>query len=198
MLKGKLVKLLFSISWPYQVLISLASFAVLKLIFNWEFILIIALMLIPHEFGHFLAARFSGANIKIEGFYFLVGFGGLLYRFIPPFTAGVVVFVLAMGSFTGLIAALLSFYVFLLTADTLWAFATCLLIIINLFNLLPLKFLDGYLIFQNLDAVFPHLTAPLKKTISIIIIILIVLDIVGCVGLLIGSKISISPIFNEN
>jgi len=192
----RLVKLIFSIPWPYQVFVSLASFAILKLIFTWEFMLIIALMLIPHEFGHFLAARFSGANVKIEGFYFLLGFGGLLYRFVPPFTPGVVIFVLAMGSFTGLIAALVSFYVFLLTADTLWVFATCLLIIINLFNLLPLRFLDGYLIFQNLEKTFSRLTAPLKKVISILIVTLITFDIVGCVIFFMNSKIPLPPIFN--
>jgi len=110
-------------------------------VFNWKIALLIMVAVGFHEYSHLFAARQLG--LKTGGFYMIPFVGGLaLITERYSKTTNKVITVLAGPAGGGLLAAITA-GAWYLTGYSWLAISAYWMAILNLFNLLPLSFLDG-------------------------------------------------------
>lgn len=120
---------------------SLASFLVISL-WNWETAIIFMLAIGLHEYGHLWAMNRRG--IKNRGFYFIPFLGGGTINTEPLGSRGNETFVALMGPLWGFGLSIILAAVYFLSGG--WGLALRALfwvVVINLFNLIPISPLDG-------------------------------------------------------
>ncbi|MBV8688545.1 MAG: site-2 protease family protein [Candidatus Eremiobacteraeota bacterium] len=144
--KGLLL-LLLNLKWLFYAkyfltfgLTFLLSLWVYALFFGWKFGLIFLVMLAAHEFGHFVAFRNYGLQVKLPTFIPLLG----------AFTAGSMprnaeqsAYIALAGPLTGLGASAICYAFGIYTHEKLWLAAAYLGAFINLFNMVPVPPFDG-------------------------------------------------------
>ena len=118
--------------------VALLSFCYL---FGWKEGLLLAIVIVLHEFGHALAMLMSGVGIR--GIYLIPFFGGAVVPRTAYRTAGRLGFIALMGPAFSLIPTLVVFAMFRSTGGIELRKATEMFAVINIANLLPLYPLDG-------------------------------------------------------
>lgn len=124
-----------------QVAAAIITVAIYTAILGWKVALLLAVGVGFHEYGHLWAARRMGLETK--GFYLLPFMGGVALVAGRYKTYGQQAFVVIMGPLWGAFLALVSFGVYFLTHQVFWLQASAWMALLNLFNLLPLSFMDG-------------------------------------------------------
>ncbi len=138
-LKFKVVLFLFAkffgLSWTF--LLSLWLYVV---IFGWKLGVVIMLVLLAHELGHYFAFRAYGLPARLPAFIPLLG----------AFTAGAApedlehdAYIALAGPITGLGLAAACYVIGDLNHDTFWFACADLSAFLNLFNMIPVPPFDG-------------------------------------------------------
>lgn len=124
-----------------QILSIVATFVVLTLLINWKLAVLFTIGIGFHELCHLWAARF--VKLETDGFYLIPFIGGLAFIKDKYKTYRQQIFVFLMGPVGGGAMAALSAIAYYVTGYIYFAAAAEWLFIINIFNLIPLSFLDG-------------------------------------------------------
>ncbi|HLX26763.1 MAG TPA: site-2 protease family protein [Candidatus Cybelea sp.] len=126
---------LFAISWTF-----LLSLWVYIVIFGWKLAVVVMLLLLAHELGHYFAFRAYGLPARLPAFVPLLG----------AFTAGAVpddleqdAYIALAGPLVGLGLAAACFAIGSQTHDRFWFACADLSAFLNLFNLIPMPPFDG-------------------------------------------------------
>lgn len=138
-LKFKVVLLLFAkffgLSWTF-----LLSLWIYVVIFGWRLAVVIMLVLLAHELGHYFAFRAYGLPVRLPAFVPLLG----------AFTAGAApedlehdAYIALAGPITGLGLAATCYVIGDLDHDTFWFACADLSAFLNLFNMIPVPPFDG-------------------------------------------------------
>jgi Zn-dependent protease len=137
---------LFAISWSF-----LLSLWIYVVIFGWKLAVVIMLLLLAHELGHYFAFRAYGLPARLPAFVPLLG----------AFTAGAApddleqdAYIALAGPLTGLGLAAACYAIGDATHDRFWFACADLSAFLNLFNMLPVPPFDGGRI---IGAVWPPL-----------------------------------------
>jgi Zn-dependent protease len=108
--------------------------------FGWRFALILTIVLVAHEFGHYAAFRGYGLPARLPNF----------IPFVGAFTMGAVpddlehdAYIALAGPLTGLGLAAACATISTLTADPLWVAVAYFSAVLNLFNMIPFVPFDG-------------------------------------------------------
>jgi Zn-dependent protease len=137
---------LFGISWSF-----LLSLWIYVVIFGWKLAVVVMLLLLAHELGHYFAFRAYGLPVRLPAFVPLLG----------AFTAGAApddleqdAYIALAGPLTGLGLAAACYAIGDVTHDRFWFACADLSAFLNLFNMLPVPPFDGGRI---IGAVWPPL-----------------------------------------
>lgn len=122
----------------YSILI---TFAIYSVAINWKVALILIIGIGFHEQCHLWAAKKLGLNTGL--FYMIPFFGGVAFIEGPYKEYKKQAFVVLMGPVGGGLLALVIAGIWRVTGLPLLAVTAYWMLLINLFNLLPLSFLDG-------------------------------------------------------
>jgi putative peptide zinc metalloprotease protein len=122
-------------------LLGVVFFLVYALLINWKFAIVLMVSLGFHESGHVWAMRRKG--IKTSGFYFVPLFGGMAVAEEQCKSFSQQAYIAIMGPIWGAALAALTMAVGILTHNTSCCIIASWMAIFNLFNLLPITFLDG-------------------------------------------------------
>ena len=117
------------------------TFAVYTLLINWKVAALLCLGIGWHEYSHILAAKHLG--MKTKGFYLVPFMGGVAFVADEYKTWFKKVFVVLMGPVGGSLPGFLLAGAYYFTGVPWLAAAAEWIMLVNLFNLLPLSFLDG-------------------------------------------------------
>lgn len=139
LVKFKLLFLLFvkffGVSWSF--LLSLWLYVV---IFGWKLAIVVMLLLLAHELGHYFAFRAYGLPVRLPAFVPLLG----------AFTAGTPpddlehdAYIALAGPLTGLGLAAACYAIGDATQDRFWFACADLSAVLNLFNMIPTPPFDG-------------------------------------------------------
>ncbi len=126
---------------PLQFLLALLSAAIYSYFFSWKFAILLMGAIGWHEYGHIWAMK--RLNIPTYGFFFVPLMGGVAVGGGSYISFSENVIVSIMGPLWGMLLALLTWVVYLITGIPLFADAAYWQALINLFNLLPIHPLDG-------------------------------------------------------
>ena len=126
---------LFAFSWTF--LLSLWLYVV---IFGWKLAVVVMLLLLAHELGHYFAFRAYGLPARLPAFVPLLG----------AFTAGAVpedleqdAYIALAGPLVGLGLAAVCYAIGSRTQDRFWFACADLSAFLNLFNMIPMPPFDG-------------------------------------------------------
>jgi Zn-dependent protease len=126
---------LFSISWTF-----LLSLWIYVVIFGWKLAVVVMLLLLAHELGHYFAFRAYGLPVRLPAFVPLLG----------AFTAGAPArdleqdaYIALAGPLTGLGLAAVCYAVGETQHDRFWYACADLSAFLNLFNMIPMPPFDG-------------------------------------------------------
>jgi len=126
---------LFGVSWTF-----LLSLWVYVLIFGWKLAVVVMLLLLAHELGHYFAFRAYGLPARLPAFVPLLG----------AFTAGAApqdleqdAYIALAGPLTGLGLAAVCYLIGAQTQDRFWYACADLSAFLNLFNMIPMPPFDG-------------------------------------------------------
>lgn len=119
------------------------TFAVYTYLLNWKFAALLCIGIGWHEYSHILAAKYLGMETK--GFYLVPFMGGVAFVGNSYKNFFQRIFVVIMGPVGGSLPGfgLAAAYVLTGSQHTWLAAAAEWIMLVNLFNLLPLSFLDG-------------------------------------------------------
>lgn len=117
------------------------TFASYVLIFNWKFALTLMAGIFIHELGHIRAMKAYG--MKTKGVYFLPFLGAAAVAEEDFLDRKAETVIGLWGPVYGLITAMIAFAIYAQTGSPLAAGIAAWLGVVNLFNLLPIKPLDG-------------------------------------------------------
>ena len=122
---------------------TILTFIIYALLLNWKIAILVCLGIGWHEYCHILAAKRIG--MKTGGFYLIPFMGGISFVTERYKTFFQRTFVVIMGPVGGSIPGFILGGLFYLTGSKhLWmAAAAEWFMVVNLFNLLPLSFMDG-------------------------------------------------------
>lgn len=137
--KFKFVLLLFAkffgVSWTF-----LLSLWIYVLLFGWKLAVVIMLVLLAHELGHYFAFRAYGLPVRLPSFIPLLG----------AFTAGAQpedlehdAYIALAGPLTGLGLAATCYVIGEINHDRFWFACADLSAFLNLFNMIPVPPFDG-------------------------------------------------------
>ena len=122
--------------------------------FGWRFALVLTIVLVAHEFGHYLAFRGYGLPARLPNF----------VPFLGAFTMGAVpqdlehdAYIALAGPLTGLGLAAACQAIAGFSTDPIWNAVAYFSAVLNLFNLIPIAMFDGGRIAR---AVFPPAADP--------------------------------------
>lgn len=116
--------------------------------FSWKTAILIVGAISFHEQSHVQAMKWL--NVPNKGFYLIPFMGGVSVAQGGTQSLADSVIIAIMGPIGGMLLALLTWIVYLLTGIPLLAAAAYWQALVNLFNLLPVSPLDGGLIFRSL------------------------------------------------
>ncbi|HEY2473394.1 MAG TPA: site-2 protease family protein [Candidatus Cybelea sp.] len=126
---------LFAISWTF-----LLSLWIYVVVFGWKLAVVIMLLLLAHELGHYFAFRAYGLPARLPAFIPLLG----------AFTAGAPpddlehdAYIALAGPLTGLGLAAVCYGIGVATQDRFWFACADLSAFLNLFNMIPTPPFDG-------------------------------------------------------
>jgi len=126
---------LFAISWTF-----LLSLWVYVVIFGWKLAVVVMLVLLAHELGHYFAFRAYGLPVRLPAFVPLLG----------AFTAGAApadleqdAYIALAGPLVGLGLAGVCYAIGDTTNDRFWFACADLSAFLNLFNMIPMPPFDG-------------------------------------------------------
>lgn len=119
----------------------LLSFATYSLVWSWEFAVLLIGALMFHEYGHIWAMKRCG--VPTSGIYLIPFVGGAAVASDKMPSRNADVFISLMGPVFGFALAGATALVYAWTGWTVLAAATVWMIIVNLFNLVPVYPLDG-------------------------------------------------------
>jgi Zn-dependent protease len=122
-------------SWTF--LLSLWIYVVL---FGWRFAIVIMLLLLAHELGHYFAFRAYGLPARLPAFVPLLG---AFTAGAPPADLEHDAYIALAGPLTGLALAAACYGVALETNDRFWYACADLSAFLNLFNMIPMPPFDG-------------------------------------------------------
>jgi Zn-dependent protease len=118
----------------------LLSLWIYVVLFGWRFAIVIMLLLLAHELGHYFAFRAYGLPVSLPQFVPLMG----------AFTAGAPAmdleqdaYIALAGPLTGLALAAACYGIGLATQDRFWFACADVSAFLNLFNMLPVPPFDG-------------------------------------------------------
>lgn len=131
-----------------KILLAVASFVVATWLFGWMVSLIFLGNIFVHEQGHVWALKRIGH--KTKGFYFLPLLGGVTLSEGKFTNRQKRIFVFIMGPVFGMLLALALLVLYWWTNLLTFAFLSGTAAVINLFNLIPIKPLDGGHVFDDL------------------------------------------------
>jgi Zn-dependent protease len=139
LLKFKLI-LFFGLKLLAPAWTFLLSLWIYVVFFGWRFAIVIMVLLLAHELGHYFAFRAYGLPVKLPSFIPLLG----------AFTAGTApddleqdAYIALAGPMTGLVLAAVCFGVGMATQDRFWFACADVSAFLNLFNMLPVPPFDG-------------------------------------------------------
>jgi Zn-dependent protease len=139
LLKFKFVLLvgakLFGISWSF-----LLSLWIYVVIFGWKLAIVIMLLLLAHELGHYFAFRAYGLPARLPAFIPLLG---AFTAGAPPDDLEQDAYIALAGPLTGLGLAAACYAVGMATHDRFWFACADLSAFLNLFNMIPTPPFDG-------------------------------------------------------
>jgi Zn-dependent protease len=124
-----------------QIGFAIMTFAVYTALVNWKVALLLTVGIGFHELSHLWAAKRLG--LATSGFYLVPFMGGVAFITDKYKSYGQQAFVVLMGPVGGGLLSLAAFAAWYLTGAPFLAAATYWLCFLNLFNLLPLSFMDG-------------------------------------------------------
>lgn len=125
---------------------ALATFFVLAIFFNsWKLSLLLMLTIAVHEYGHIFAAKLAG--IKTKGFYFSI-LGGFTQFDSDPKDAFSYGYIALCGPAIGSLLAIPFGILWQISGNLLYAHAVCWVLFVNVFNLIPMFPLDGWLVLK--------------------------------------------------
>lgn len=119
----------------------LLSFAIYSLVWSWEFAVLLIGALMFHEYGHVWAMKRCG--VPTSGIYLIPFVGGAAVASDEMPSRNADVFISLMGPVFGFALALTTMLVYVWTGWTVLAAATVWMVLVNLFNLIPVYPLDG-------------------------------------------------------
>ncbi|HEV3195665.1 MAG TPA: site-2 protease family protein [Candidatus Cybelea sp.] len=126
---------LIGVSWTF-----LLSLWIYVVIFGWKLAVVVMLLLLAHELGHYFAFRAYGLPARLPAFVPLFG----------AFTAGAIpddleqdAYIALAGPLTGLGLAAVCYGVGQATGDRFWYACADLSAFLNLFNMIPMPPFDG-------------------------------------------------------
>lgn len=131
-------KFLFQTVKPGYVGLSVGLYA---LIFQWQFALVLGLLLVGHELGHVWAMYREG--MRIRGVYLIPFFGAATVTEDTWPTWGSLARVSLAGPLWGTYLTAVCFALYIQFPSPFWLMATVLGALLNLLNLLPVQPLDG-------------------------------------------------------
>jgi Zn-dependent protease len=138
LLKGKLFLSLLKLKF----LLTFASFAgIYWALYGAKFGIGLAVLILVHELGHFLAVRRRGLAADLP--MFIPGFGAYVRWAAAGVTAETRAMVSLAGPLAGALAAALCAFVWMRTQNRLWISLASFSAFINLMNLIPVWTLDG-------------------------------------------------------
>lgn len=150
--------------------IAIATFCLWVPCVGWKFALLIMIAVGWHESGHLWAM--SRVGIPHRGFVFVPFFGGIAIAMGLPRSLHDKVLVSVMGPVSGMLLAFTTWIVYMLTLNPVIGVLAYWQAMFNLFNLLPIKPLDGGQIASALGA---SVSRHAPKVISIVSVVLSVL-----------------------
>jgi len=121
--------------------LGVAFFLVYAALVNWKFAIVLMVSLGFHESGHVWAMKRKG--IKTSGFYFVPFFGGMALAEEQYKSFAQQAYIAIMGPIWGACLAILTMLVGILTKNSSCCIIASWMAVFNLFNLLPITFLDG-------------------------------------------------------
>jgi putative peptide zinc metalloprotease protein len=124
-----------------QIGFAIFTFAIYSWIVNWKVALLLMVGVSFHECSHLWAARRVG--LRTKGFYLVPFMGGAAIIDDKYSSYKQQAFVVLMGPVGGMVLALVTTYIWHITNLSFFAAAASWMCFLNLFNLLPLSFLDG-------------------------------------------------------
>jgi Zn-dependent protease len=126
---------LIGVSWTFVL-----SLWIYVVIFGWKFALVIMLLLLAHELGHYFAFRAYGLPARLPAFVPLLG---AFTVGAPPQDLEQDAYIALAGPLTGLGLAAVCYGVGQVTQDRFWYACADLSAFLNLFNMIPMPPFDG-------------------------------------------------------
>ena len=124
-----------------KVVLFIVSFISFSLILSWKFSILIMFSVWTHESGHLWAMKKCG--LKTSGFFFIPFMGGAAVQNEVSLVHEDISFIAIMGPIFGAATSFVLFILYLITKNEFIAVSANWVAIMNLFNLLPIGFLDG-------------------------------------------------------
>ncbi len=126
---------LFAISWTF-----LLSLWVYIVIFGWKLAVVVMLLLLAHELGHYFAFRAYGLPVRLPSFVPLLG---AFTAGTPPDDLEQDAYIALAGPLVGLGLAAVCFAIGETTGERFWYACADLSAFLNLFNMIPMPPFDG-------------------------------------------------------
>jgi Zn-dependent protease len=128
---------------------------VYTMFFGWKYAVGFVLLILVHESGHLIAARWCG--LKVGAPVFIPFMGAFIALKEAPPNAWIEAIVGIGGPVAGTVGAIVCHNVFTITQDPIWLALAYSGYFLNLFNLIPAGFMDGGRI---VNAISPWLLLP--------------------------------------
>lgn len=123
--------------------------------FGWKYAVGFVLLILVHELGHLIAAKWCG--LKVGAPIFIPFMGALIALKDVPRNAWIEALVGIGGPVMGTVGAIVCHNIYIVTQNPLWLALAHVGYFLNLFNLMPVGFLDGGRI---VNAISPWLLLP--------------------------------------
>lgn len=155
-----------------QILLAFFTFFVYALVFNLKLSIILMAAIGFHECCHLLAAKRMG--LKTGGIEFIPFVGALSYVLEKYKTYAQQAFVVLAGPIGGGLFAVITYVIFYITKIPAFGTAAKLMTWINLFNLLPLSFLDGGQVMNTITFSINEKLGIVLKVVSTIVAVIVI------------------------
>jgi len=126
---------LFALSWTF-----LLSLWIYVVIFGWKLAVVVMLLLLAHELGHYFAFRAYGLPVRLPSFVPLLG---AFTAGAPPDDLEQDAYIALAGPLVGFGLAAVCYVVGSATQDRFWYACADLSAFLNLFNMIPMPPFDG-------------------------------------------------------
>ncbi len=166
-----------------QIISILLTLVVLTVLTSWKLALLFVVGISFHEMCHLWAAR--AVDLETDGFYLVPFIGGMSHIKDKFKTYRQQIFVMIMGPVGGGLMAATSAVIYYISGNMYFAAAAEWLFIFNIFNLLPLSFLDGGRIVSAIAYSISDSVGVYASIISTILAIAVIGYLNPCLGIFI-------------